>query len=186
SSRRRHTRFSRDWSSDVCSSDLKKVPANISQLMKTGKYSFDALTDNNTSDPSSWATMVTGYNSDAHNIKDDSYLPQPNSSNPHADASFAPSVIYRLKQVNSTVKASIVVQNEALGNILLMDADENIISDSDAKVKEESLKVLTREKVSDFVLIQFTDVLKAGKSAGFEMAQTEYAQAIEKVDGYIG
>src|SRR5690606_40229162 len=25
SSRRRHTRFSRDWSSDVCSSDLKKV-----------------------------------------------------------------------------------------------------------------------------------------------------------------
>src|SRR5690606_39565963 len=25
SSRRRHTRFSRDWSSDVCSSDLKKT-----------------------------------------------------------------------------------------------------------------------------------------------------------------
>src|SRR5690606_1299568 len=25
SSRRRHTRFSRDWSSDVCSSDLKRV-----------------------------------------------------------------------------------------------------------------------------------------------------------------
>src|SRR5207302_4110600 len=26
SSRRRHTRFSRDWSSDVCSSDLPEVP----------------------------------------------------------------------------------------------------------------------------------------------------------------
>src|SRR5690606_39642718 len=26
SSRSRHTRFSRDWSSDVCSSDLKKPP----------------------------------------------------------------------------------------------------------------------------------------------------------------
>src|SRR6266511_2925104 len=26
SSRRRHTRFSRDWSSDVCSSDLSEVP----------------------------------------------------------------------------------------------------------------------------------------------------------------
>src|SRR5690606_40963764 len=26
SSRRRHTRFSRDWSSDVCSSDLSSVP----------------------------------------------------------------------------------------------------------------------------------------------------------------
>src|SRR5690606_40872347 len=27
SSRRRHTRFSRDWSSDVCSSDLSRAPA---------------------------------------------------------------------------------------------------------------------------------------------------------------
>src|SRR5690606_40582107 len=26
SSRRRHTRFSRDWSSDVCSSDLSRLP----------------------------------------------------------------------------------------------------------------------------------------------------------------
>src|SRR5207302_3597291 len=26
SSRRRHTRFSRDWSSDVCSSDLRRCP----------------------------------------------------------------------------------------------------------------------------------------------------------------
>src|SRR5690606_39742388 len=26
SSRRRHTRFSRDWSSDVCSSDLRRFP----------------------------------------------------------------------------------------------------------------------------------------------------------------
>src|SRR5690606_40820388 len=29
SSRRRHTRFSRDWSSDVCSSDLGKDPSPV-------------------------------------------------------------------------------------------------------------------------------------------------------------
>src|SRR5215475_4814268 len=29
SSRRRHTRFSRDWSSDVCSSDLGRLPAGL-------------------------------------------------------------------------------------------------------------------------------------------------------------
>src|SRR5690606_39444454 len=34
SSRRRHTRFSRDWSSDVCSSDLPKKPS--SNLVKRG------------------------------------------------------------------------------------------------------------------------------------------------------
>src|SRR5690606_40156459 len=29
--RRRHTRFSRDWSSDVCSSDLEKFALNVSR-----------------------------------------------------------------------------------------------------------------------------------------------------------
>src|SRR5690606_39878217 len=35
SSRRRHTRFSRDWSSDVCSSDLEKYEQLIHDLFKT-------------------------------------------------------------------------------------------------------------------------------------------------------
>src|SRR5207302_7663726 len=37
SSRRRHTRFSRDWSSDVCSSDLTahSLPANRAELCRT-------------------------------------------------------------------------------------------------------------------------------------------------------
>src|SRR5690606_39790476 len=33
SSRRRHTRFSRDWSSDVCSSDLVHCNANIQNVI---------------------------------------------------------------------------------------------------------------------------------------------------------
>src|SRR5207302_3696493 len=32
SSRRRHTRFSRDWSSDVCSSDLTPAPSAALQM----------------------------------------------------------------------------------------------------------------------------------------------------------
>src|SRR5690606_40833882 len=39
SSRRRHTRFSRDWSSDVCSSDLEKAKA----AEKLGEEIRDAL-----------------------------------------------------------------------------------------------------------------------------------------------
>src|SRR5690606_40441209 len=57
SSRRRHTRFSRDWSSDVCSSDLQLTynvkdnkimyvegrdgPANEKRLCVKGRYGFD-------------------------------------------------------------------------------------------------------------------------------------------------
>src|SRR5690606_40790717 len=33
SSRRRHTRFSRDWSSDVCSSDLKEKALKINEVL---------------------------------------------------------------------------------------------------------------------------------------------------------
>src|SRR5690606_39562844 len=41
SSRRRHTRFSRDWSSDVCSSDLAvPVRAKVSITEITGSESF--------------------------------------------------------------------------------------------------------------------------------------------------
>src|SRR5690606_40554185 len=41
SSRRRHTRFSRDWSSDVCSSDLVLKPAfkSIQQRLSLGLIS---------------------------------------------------------------------------------------------------------------------------------------------------
>src|SRR5690606_40355994 len=36
SSRRRHTRFSRDWSSDVCSSDLDpaRIPALVEEMLR--------------------------------------------------------------------------------------------------------------------------------------------------------
>src|SRR5207247_4308531 len=35
SSRRRHTRSTRDWSSDVCSSDLLLLPASFSSIRRT-------------------------------------------------------------------------------------------------------------------------------------------------------
>src|SRR5690606_40474976 len=44
SSRRRHTRFSRDWSSDVCSSDLyitKKVADKLNEIFKSDRKGFE-------------------------------------------------------------------------------------------------------------------------------------------------
>src|SRR5690606_39494643 len=41
SSRRRHTRFSRDWSSDVCSSDLVATRVTNGQHHNLGRYSTD-------------------------------------------------------------------------------------------------------------------------------------------------
>src|SRR5690606_39561360 len=47
SSRRRHTRFSRDWSSDVCSSDLGPTPSTsvvLNTMEKDSTMSSDPLT----------------------------------------------------------------------------------------------------------------------------------------------
>src|SRR5207253_6794431 len=38
SSRRRHTRWPRDWSSDVCSSDLKSSSGGLGANKRTAKY----------------------------------------------------------------------------------------------------------------------------------------------------
>src|SRR6266498_4887898 len=45
SSRRRHTRCGRDWSSDVCSSDLTPNPARIYDALLGGKDNFPADRD---------------------------------------------------------------------------------------------------------------------------------------------
>src|SRR5690606_40890309 len=43
SSRRRHTRFSRDWSSDVCSSDLQEAFDKIAQRIEAHMKRFYLL-----------------------------------------------------------------------------------------------------------------------------------------------
>src|SRR5690606_40589544 len=43
SSRRRHTRFSRDWSSDVCSSDLQTAEAGAVRLGRPGQNGLATL-----------------------------------------------------------------------------------------------------------------------------------------------
>src|SRR5690606_39336638 len=45
SSRRRHTRFSRDWSSDVCSSDLTQRRKNVSEARPQGSLPFHGKKD---------------------------------------------------------------------------------------------------------------------------------------------
>src|SRR5690606_40714222 len=43
SSRRRHTRFSRDWSSDVCSSDLKRLNLGATLILPQTKVHTDGV-----------------------------------------------------------------------------------------------------------------------------------------------
>src|SRR5690606_39590404 len=60
SSRRRHTRFSRDWSSDVCSSDLTYLSNNV--VIATGFYDIP----NKMNVPGEDLNKVSHYYKDPH------------------------------------------------------------------------------------------------------------------------
>src|SRR5690606_40286955 len=51
SSRRRHTRFSRDWSSDVCSSDLTSPYGHFSLAVQKVAFAYERLPDSNSPPP---------------------------------------------------------------------------------------------------------------------------------------
>src|SRR5690606_28121695 len=63
SSRRRHTRFSRDWSSDVCSSDLFVAVCWIFFRAKDFTLATDIINNigNLTFAPKQWQIIISGY-----------------------------------------------------------------------------------------------------------------------------
>lgn len=163
----------------------KNIPVNIAELMKNAKYSFDALTDIKTSDAASWATLATGYSANKHHIVNENYLPEANSDDPHGEVNFVPSVIYRLEEKDPSTRSSVVLQDDGLANVLLMDADDNILVDSDEKVKDETISLL-KKTAPDFLIVQFKNVLKAGVQHGFSIDQSAYKDAVDQVDAHIG
>src|SRR5690606_32808368 len=94
SSRRRHTRFSRDWSSDVCSSDLKEpsgnyIPEKITGLIEVKNVDFEypngtkALHDISLTVPPNKITALVGLSgagkSTIINLLDKFYFPKSGS-----------------------------------------------------------------------------------------------------------
>src|SRR5690606_26697634 len=66
SSRRRHTRFSRDWSSDVCSSDLGREGLSEDQLFQIGAGLFEAGRYDGAVDAFRKAVALNPFSRDAH------------------------------------------------------------------------------------------------------------------------
>jgi len=167
-------------------SELKKeLPANIQALLANSKYTFDAFADENTSDPASWTTMMTGVNSARHHIESESYIPEPDPSNSHAPTPYFPSVFYRIFEQNPGMNTVTVTQSSGLANILLMDATTSDLVSGDDQAKNRAVEVLEKTN-PDFLLVQFQSVLEAGKASSFSMESADYKAALQTVDEYIG
>lgn len=162
----------------------KKTPAKIASLMKKGKYSFQALTDENTSDAATWTTMMTGYSSSKHHVLDENFLPTENPDDPHGELEFSPTLFARIESQQPELSTVAMVRHESLATILLMDADQTNNYKSDEAVKNAAVDLL-KKSAPDLFVLQFTDVLEAGKNGGFLMSNSKYQTALEKVDVYV-
>lgn len=163
----------------------KDVPATIAALMENSKYSFDGLSDENTSDPASWATLVMGVSASRHHVVTESYLPSPGDDDWHAEIPFNPTVFYMLGQLNKKLSTVAITQNNELSNILLMDAKQAFVESNDEAVKTRLIAKLKDEN-PDLIVAQFTSALEAGKASSFSFDSPQYKEAVGKIDGYIG
>ena len=163
----------------------KSVPTNMQSMLQHAKYSYRALADENTSEPSSFATMFTGVSASRHHITTDSYIPEPDPLHPHNNTGFSPTVFYMLNENNNTLGTVAIVQDRQLGNTFLMDANKVFIENSDDLVKDKALAELKNTN-TDFLLVHLKSVVKAGSNSSFSIESEEYKSAIDKVDQIIG
>lgn len=163
----------------------KKLPPNLTNLLKTSKYTFNSLADENTSDASSWMSMMSGVSFSNHGIVDESYIPKPDVNHPHEDPAGYPSMLFRMATIAPSIKTAVVSRSIALNDKLLVSADETYDENTDEGIKNKVLD-LFEKKNHDFMIVQFKSVLDAGKESGFSVENAAYTDALNKVDGYVG
>lgn len=167
-------------------SELKKaVPTTMNELLKSSKYTFESISSENTKDASTWMSMMSGVPYDMHHIEDDSYIPRPDENDPHASAAGYPSILYRLSTVAPSQKSYVVARDQAINTKLLVSAEQTFDANSDEDVKKQTVELMNKRN-PDLAIIQFKDVLNAGVEGGFSADVPAYAEAIKRVDSYIG
>ncbi|NQD71969.1 DUF4983 domain-containing protein [Sphingobacterium shayense] len=163
----------------------KEVPKNIAGLLEHAKYSFESIADENTTDAASWASLMTGVGSSLHHITTNSFLPTPDPDHPHDEEAYFPSVFYRVSEQAPRLSTLAVTQEPGLANIMLMDAGETALVTNDQAAADKIVKEVSQGD-PDFMLVQFTSVLKAGTASSFSYESKEYKAAVNAVDNHVG
>jgi len=130
----------------------KELPANIEGLLANSKYTFESFADENTTDPATWATMMTGVGYAKHHIDLESYIPEPDPSDSHRPTPYFPSVFSRIFEQDPGMNTVAVTQSSGLANILLTDATTSALVSGDEQAKNLAttgeLTIETKMKVN--------------------------------------
>jgi hypothetical protein len=168
----------------VVGSELKAInPANMTALIKNGKYTYSEISEAVSTEAGTMASLLTGVASSKHKITDDSYSPTV-TGNEHAEIVNYPTVFSRLLDVRPEFKTVTATTDPAL-NRYLIHSDHRILAASDVAVKDSTVNTLQKENARVY-FADFRDVEKAGSTGGYTATVPAYKAAIEKVDGYVG
>lgn len=166
--------------------EVKKImPTNIASMLKTSKYTFEAIANDNTKNAATWMSMMSGVTYDMHKIQDDTYIPKPDENDPHHNATGYPSILYRIATLDPSIKSFVVARDASITTKLLVSADETYDFNSDEAVKNQMVDLFAK-KNPDVAIVQFKGVLDAGEKSEFSSKSATYTDAVKKVDGYIG
>ncbi len=162
-------------------------PKTFMEMKKHAKYSWEAVSDESTTDASSWKTLMSGVSFFRHGIKDSSLVyTQPTGSSEHAPIITYPSFLsYLLTTTKADTKVAFITSWPELLLRLVPEVETKIPVGNDAVVKDSAISVVKNPR-SEVVFVQFNSVAKAGLQDGFSAQSAGYKAAVDKVDGYIG
>ncbi len=162
-------------------------PPVLVGLQAHSKYSWDAVSDESTTDAASWKTLMTGISFGRHLIQDSSFIYSPPAgSNTHGSSVAYPSFFsYILSSSRPDIKTTFISQWPELVNRLVPEVEDKLIVASDAAVKDSAVARVKRAN-AELVLVNFNSVAIAGKTHSFSATAAGYRTAVLTVDGYIG
>jgi hypothetical protein len=156
-------------------------PPTLNSLVDYSIFSWDGLTDfknNNITNAYAWTTLLTGTNSDKHNVTGNDFTGN--------NLAAYPSIFTRLKQERAQLRTAAFCSSPEVADNLAADATEKkSLAEDDAAVKQAVITELSSKDPS-LVLAQFHDVDKAGAAGSYSASSPDYKNAILKVDSYIG
>ncbi len=169
-------------------SEYKTIaPPVLTNLQEHSKFSWEAISDESTTDAASWKTLMSGISYSRHQIQDSLFVfSQPSGGSQHVAPSSFPSFFsYILGSARSDLKTSFITSWPTLLNRLVPEVEDKTLAASDAAVKDSAIVRLKNIK-SDLVVVHFNSVAIAGKEHGFSAGSAGYKDAVLKVDGYVG
>ncbi len=160
------------------------MPSTIENMLPNSKYTWEGLSENLTTDATTWASLTTGVNMDKHRIRDDTFIPATSLNSTQDNLPFFPTVFYNVNEVNPSMKSLTISSWDPLSDVLFAHADSRVDVETDEEVKDSAVSRLKNTN-PDLTLVSFRNILEAGKKAGFSAQNTDYVSAIHESDKYI-